>query len=110
MNVRTGIIAALAAGAVVLAGTSGCTVTTTRTSGNIIPAANMNTAVSEALTKSVGRAPDNVDCPDAPAKVGGKTRCTLTDGGQRYGLTATVRAVSWPSFDLSVQVDNKPQP
>lgn len=67
---------------------------------------------TEQLTEFAGRAPDEVDCPDDLAlTVGATTRCTLTDGGTRFGFTVTVTSVAEDgNADLDIEVDDEPLP
>lgn len=64
---------------------------------------------SAALEEQIGRAPDDLTCPeDLPGEVGASIRCELTDGGQSYGVTVTTTAVEGSSVDFDVQVDEQP--
>jgi hypothetical protein len=53
-----------------------------------------------------------VECPDdLDLKVGATTRCTLTDGGTRLGVTVTVKSVAEDgNADLDIEVDDEPLP
>ncbi|RMI09102.1 DUF4333 domain-containing protein [Cellulomonas triticagri] len=71
-----------------------------------VPTDQLEVKVSAALEQAVGRAPESVDCPDPlPAEQGAEVRCTLTDGGQSLGLTASARAVDDADVDIWVEVD-----
>lgn len=64
---------------------------------------------SDALAETVGRAPDAVDCPEAlVAEVGAETRCTLTDGDLRYGVTVVATEVRGTDVRMDVEVDQEP--
>lgn len=67
--------------------------------------------VKAALKQSVGKEPDSVDCPDTlTASTGATTRCTLTEGGTKYGLTVTVGNKTGANrYHLDVKVDDQPQ-
>lgn len=74
-----------------------------------VPTDQLEVKVSDALEQAVGRAPESVDCPDPlPAEEGAEVRCTLTDGGQSLGLTASARAVDGEDVDIWVEVDEVP--
>jgi len=67
-------------------------------------------SAEKALEHKIGIRPD-ISCPkDLAAKVGAKTRCTLTAPGDstKYGVTVTVTSVDGESPDLKVQVDQEP--
>lgn len=64
---------------------------------------------SAALEGEVGRAPDDITCPeDLPAKVGASVRCELTDAGETIGVTVTTVSVDDGKARLDVQVDEAP--
>jgi hypothetical protein len=64
---------------------------------------------SKALTKSVGHAPDNIDCPHGLDLEKGKSeRCTLTAGSVKAGMTVKITSVDGSDFHLDVQVDQQP--
>jgi hypothetical protein len=68
-------------------------------------------AAEDSLEQQVGQRPD-VACPDdLEAKVGAKTRCTLTADGLdgKYGVTVTVTKVDGDQASFDVQVDSEPQ-
>lgn len=65
--------------------------------------------VSDVLTETVGRAPDEVDCPESlKGEVGAETRCTLSDGDLRYGVTVVATEVQGSDVKVGVQVDEQP--
>ena len=67
--------------------------------------------VSDALTETVGRAPDEVECPDPlPARVGAEVRRTLRDGSTSYGVTGTATAVEGDDVKFDIEVDQDPLP
>lgn len=79
--------------------------------GTTIDGDQVATEVSESLEESVGRAPEAVDCPTLAAEAGSMTRCTLTDGGESYGVTVEVVEFddATGEYDLGIQVDEQPQ-
>lgn len=65
--------------------------------------------VSDSLEKSVGKKPEQIDCPNKlKAEVGATTRCTLSDSGKKYGITVTVKSVDNGNAKYDVKVDDKP--
>lgn len=83
------------------------------TSGTTIPAEQVAAEVSGSLEESVGRPPESVDCPSPlTARAGGTTRCTLTDGGETYGVSVVVTEYDDATGDyhLDIQVDEQPLP
>ena len=74
-----------------------------------VPTDTLTDQVSALLEQQVGRAPEQVDCPDPlPAEVGAEVRCTLTDGGVSYGLTVTADEVDGTEVTMGVLVDEEP--
>ncbi|HVW42251.1 MAG TPA: DUF4333 domain-containing protein [Amycolatopsis sp.] len=70
---------------------------------------NLQNGIADALQKSVGQRPDSVECPGSvKAKAGETTRCVLTAGSTKYGLTATITSYDDGTAHYNVQVDNKP--
>ena len=66
--------------------------------------------ISAQLEKQVGRAPDSVDCPDdLKGEVGATTRCTLSDGGETYGVDVNVTKVEGTDVKFDLKVDDQPQ-
>ncbi|RDH74660.1 DUF4333 domain-containing protein [Mycolicibacterium moriokaense] len=66
--------------------------------------------ISAQLEKQVGRAPESVDCPEnLKGEVGATTRCTLTDGGDTYGVDVNVTKVDGTDVRFDLKVDDKPQ-
>ena len=66
--------------------------------------------ISAQLEKQVGRAPESVDCPDnLKGEVGATTRCTLTDGGEAYGVNVDVTKVEGNDVKFDLKVDDQPQ-
>ncbi|RNL78435.1 DUF4333 domain-containing protein [Nocardioides marmorisolisilvae] len=91
---------ALAAGLTVAV--TGCT--------KSVPANDLEKQVKSGLTKSVGQAPDSVDCPkDLKGKVGATARCTLKAEGKTYGLTVTVTSVDGGKVKFDIKVDDSPK-
>jgi hypothetical protein len=105
-GVQLAVVAGLAAVAVGVL--SGCQMSVHR----IADAETVERTATERLTEFAGRAPDEVECPDdLDLKVGATTRCTLTDGGTRLGVTVTVKSVAEDgNADLDIQVDDEPLP
>jgi hypothetical protein len=94
----------LAPAALLLAALSACG------SSDALTADQVATSAERALEQKIGVRPD-ITCPkELAAKVGAKTRCTLTAPGDttKYGVTVTVTSVDGDSPDLQVQVDDKP--
>src|SRR5438477_9519653 len=93
---------AVATMALVLAG-AGCGV-----GPKVINKADVEQGAKDALTKTVGRAPQSISCPkDLDAKVGASERCTLTDQGTKLGMTITVKTVKGGRATYEVAVDNQ---
>ena len=62
--------------------------------------------VSEQLTKQVGQKPDTISCPgDLKAEKGTTMRCKLTAGSDTLGLTVTVTSVDGSNVKFDIQVD-----
>lgn len=110
VRVRAGVagtivsVGGLALGGLVL---GGCHASVSSTPPSVSKADLQNT-VSETLTKQVGQKPDKIDCPGPiKAEKGQQTRCVLTAGGDRLGLTVTVTSVQGSDVKFNVQVDKK---
>jgi hypothetical protein len=72
--------------------------------------ATVASAVSDRLTKQVGRPPDSVTCPeDLVGVVGTQLRCELVAGNDTYGVTVTVTSVKGTTVNFDITVDNKPK-
>ena len=66
--------------------------------------------ISAQLTKQLGRASEPVECPDdLKGEVGATTRCTLSDGGETYGVGVNVTKVDGADVKFDLKVDDKPQ-
>lgn len=67
-------------------------------------------SVADALTRQVGQKPDKMECPhDLEAKVGKKTRCVLTAGKTRLGVSVTITSVSEDNnAKFDIEVDKSP--
>jgi hypothetical protein len=106
IGVQRAAVAGLAAVAVAVL--SGCEMSVHR----IADGETVARTVTERLTEFAGRAPDEVECPDdLDLEVGATTRCTLTAGGTRLGVTVTVESVAEDgNADLDIQVDDEPLP
>jgi hypothetical protein len=75
-----------------------------------LSAGQVGASAEKALERKIGIRPD-IACPkDLAAKVGARTRCTLTAPGDptEYGVTVTVTSVDGDTPDLQVQVDDEP--
>lgn len=100
----------LAAGAVLTL--AGCTATVTTDEDKTVPREELEKGIADSLEQSVGQRPDSVECPDpVKAKAGESTRCVLSAGNVRYGLTAKITSYDKDSGNAhyEVQVDDKPQ-
>jgi hypothetical protein len=72
--------------------------------------ADLAKEISAQLEKQVGRAPDSVDCPDdLKGEVGATTRCTLSNGGEAYGVDVNVTKVEGTDVKFDLKVDDQPQ-
>jgi hypothetical protein len=65
-------------------------------------------SVFDQLTATVGQQPDEVSCPDLPAKVGASVRCRLKTGTDVYGVTVKVSTVEGTDVRFDIQVDQQP--
>ena len=66
----------------------------------------VETRISEQLTKQVGQKPDTISCPgDLKAEKGTTMRCKLTSGGTSLGLTVKVTSVDGSNVKFDIQVD-----
>ncbi|WP_233515403.1 DUF4333 domain-containing protein [Marinitenerispora sediminis] len=64
--------------------------------------------VARQLEEQVGRAPDDVSCPEnLPGEVGASVRCELTADGEAYGVTVTVTEVEGTRVAFDVRVDDQ---
>jgi hypothetical protein len=96
----------LAAIPFLLAGLTACSSSTA-----VLTADTVATSAEDALEEQIGIRP-TISCPeDVEAKVGEKTRCTLTGGDDptEYGVTVTVTSVEGKNATFDVEVDEKPQ-
>lgn len=77
--------------------------------GSQVSSEELAAQVSTVLAETVGRAPELVECPDPlEAEVGAEVRCTLTDGGETYGISVTATEVAGDQVSIDVQVDEEP--
>lgn len=97
------------AAVLVLAALAACTVSADVDLGPGVEPEKLATQVSAALEESVGVAPDDVECDDQlDARADATTRCVLTAGEERYGVTVTATEVTGDTVDFDVQVDDQP--
>ncbi|MDV6012619.1 DUF4333 domain-containing protein [Haloechinothrix sp. LS1_15] len=65
-------------------------------------------SVANTLEEITGYPPDGVSCPDAVrGRSGETTRCVLTDGDERYGVTVTFTD---DRGNYTLEVDEQPKP
>lgn len=65
--------------------------------------------ISAQLAAQVGQEPDSVDCPDSlDAEVGATERCTLSAGGDSYGVDVEVTKVEGSTASFNIKVDEQP--
>ncbi|RAJ56010.1 uncharacterized protein DUF4333 [Streptomyces sp. KhCrAH-43] len=104
-SVRSRMVAAAASGALVMLFASGCSFSF---GGDVVvKKEEVAKQASAGLEKQVGRAPEDVTCEkDLKGKVGESVRCTLTDGGKKLGMTATVKSVDGKKVNLDFKVDD----
>ena len=70
--------------------------------------AELEQEVSDQLERTVGQAPDRIDCPgDLTGDVGTEMRCGLHAGPDRLGVTVTVTAVEGEQVDFDIEVDEE---
>jgi hypothetical protein len=70
--------------------------------------AELEQEVSDQLERTVGQAPDRIDCPgDLTGEVGIEMRCVLHAGPDRLGVTVTVTAVEGEQVDFDIEVDEE---
>ncbi|WP_206515947.1 DUF4333 domain-containing protein [Nocardioides pantholopis] len=63
------------------------------------------------LTRTIGTAPDDIDCPgDLEAEKGTTMRCVLTAGTDRLGVTVTVTRVDGEDVRFDIEVDEEMMP
>ncbi|NMD60687.1 UNVERIFIED_ORG: uncharacterized protein DUF4333 [Nocardia globerula] len=74
-----------------------------------VPADKVAAQMSSQLAATVGRAPDDVTCPEGlDAEVGATVVCALTDQGTEYDVTGTVTSVDGDNVKFDVQVADTP--
>ena len=74
-----------------------------------ISAHALETKVSDALEAKFGQRPDDMSCPDGlEGKVGATTRCILTAGPDRLGVTVKADRVDGDNIHFQIEVDKKP--
>ncbi len=91
-------------GAAVLAGAlTGCSGTSK------VPKDEVEKQTTAELTKTVGRAPDDVTCPgDLTAEVGTTMTCVLKADGASYDVAIKVRSVDDGKARFSIKVADQP--
>ena len=90
---------------------TGCTVSVHGTTEPSVSTHDLEQGTSDALLKAIGHRPDSLTCPGPlKAKVGETTRCVLTDGDFRAGVTVNVTAVNNGKALWDAQVDRQPLP
>lgn len=86
---------------------TGCTASV-QTGEPTISKESLEQGIADALQKSVGQRPDAIECPGSvKAKAGETTRCVLSSGSARYGLTANITSYDNGSAHYQVQVDEQ---
>ena len=66
--------------------------------------------ISTQLEQQVGKAPEEVTCPeDLKGEVGATLRCELKDNSETYGVNVTVTSVEGTNVKFDLKVDDKPQ-
>jgi hypothetical protein len=81
---------------------------TTANGSQVVDGKKVAQSVFDQLTATVGHQPDEVSCPDLPAKVGASVRCRLKTGADVYGVTVTVSSVVGTDVKFDIQVDQQP--
>lgn len=105
-RMRSRLTATAAAAALAVLALAGCSVSV---GSDAVPTDELEQQVSTVLEQQVGRAPEQIDCPDElDAEVGAETRCTLTDSGESYGVTVTADEVQDDRVQMTVEVDQEP--
>lgn len=70
--------------------------------------AELEDEVSAQLERTVGQAPDRIDCPgDLDGTEGTEMRCTLYAGEDELGVTVTVTGVDGEEVDFDIEVDEE---
>jgi hypothetical protein len=98
----------LVAAPFLLAGLAACSLSLSSTT--TLSADTVASSAEDALEEQIGVRP-SISCPeDVEAKVGAKTRCTLTGGDDptEYGVTVTVTSVDGKNALFDVEVDDQP--
>lgn len=89
---------------------SGCLLLTAGCGTSSVKGSTLQKEVSSDLAAKVGRKPDSVSCPHSlKAEKGATTRCTLSDRGQKYGVTVTTTSVDNGKVKFSIKVDDTPK-
>jgi hypothetical protein len=74
-----------------------------------ISAPNLEKKISDALEAKFGKRPDDMNCPAGlDGKVGATTRCILTAGSDRLGVTVKADRVDGDNIHFTFEVDKKP--
>lgn len=104
---RSRIVARAAAGVLSVLVVAGCSVSVG--SPKAVSKDEVAKQASAALSKKIGREIDDVTCEDdLKAKKGETTRCELTVGGQKQGMTATATSVDGDTVKMDFKVDDAP--
>ena len=100
------LIGSMLLGFAAVATAAGCSFST---GGVTVAKDDVATEISNQLKQEVGRAPESVTCPsDLKGEVGATLRCDLQDGGETYGVTATVTKVDGTNVKFDIKVDDEP--
>ncbi|MFJ6610210.1 DUF4333 domain-containing protein [Streptomyces sp. NPDC091289] len=106
-SARSRIVARAAAGVLAVLVVAGCSVSVG--SPKAVSKDEVAKQASAALSKKIGREVDDVTCEDdLKAKKGETTRCELTVGGQKQGMTATAASVDGDKVKIDFKVDDAP--
>lgn len=104
---RSRIVARAAVGVLAALLVAGCSVSVG--SPKAVSKEEVAKQASAALSKKIGREIDDVTCEsDLKAKAGETTRCEVTVGGQKQGMTATATSVDDDKVKMDFKVDDAP--
>ncbi|MBV7246486.1 DUF4333 domain-containing protein [Streptomyces sp. MW-W600-10] len=106
-SARSRIVARAAVGVLAALLVAGCSVSVG--SPKAVSKEEVAKQASAALSKKIGREIDDVTCEnDLKAKAGETTRCEVTVGGQKQGMTATATSVDDDKVKMDFKVDDAP--